>query len=125
MPTIIFFNGPILAPSSHIYNIDCGAFVWFEGKVRRLENEATIQGIKYEAYQPMATTIMTSLAEEIANQYRIKDLIAEHSVGYVPVGSCSFRLSVASSHRKEALQAMDEFIHRMKQDVPIWKMIIK
>ena len=44
-----------------------------------------------------------------------------HSVGWVPVGECSFRLEVAAPHRQEAMLAMGEFINRLKQDVPIWK----
>jgi molybdopterin synthase catalytic subunit len=48
-------------------------------------------------------------------------MCVEHSRGRVAAGECSFRLRVAASHRPEALRAVEEFIDRMKRDVPIWK----
>jgi molybdopterin synthase catalytic subunit len=37
------------------------------------------------------------------------------------VGAASFRLLVRAAHRREALDAADAYIERMKRDVPIWK----
>jgi molybdopterin synthase catalytic subunit len=98
-----------------------GAIVSFEGVVRGTENDRPIKALDYDVYDPMATRQLTQLAESLCEQHRLIAMRVLHSRGRVPVGRCSFRLQIASKHRKEAIQAMDEFIDRLKQDVPIWK----
>jgi molybdopterin synthase catalytic subunit len=69
----------------------------------------------------MADRQLEYLALDVCSRHGLIAIDVMHSVGRVAVGEISFRLIVASAHRKEALAAMDEFIDRMKQDVPIWK----
>lgn len=100
-----------------------GAAVIFEGIVRPLEAGSPIAALDYEVYQPMATQILEQLARELIDRHRLLGMWIEHSQGRVPVGACSFRLHIFAAHRKEALAAMDAFIDRMKQEVPIWKTV--
>lgn len=99
-----------------------GAWLCFEGIVRALEDGRPLQGLDYQVYEPMATRQLTELAQAIRDSHNLLHIRARHSRGFVPVGECSFRLEVLAEHRKPALRAMDEFIDRMKQDVPIWKL---
>jgi molybdopterin synthase catalytic subunit len=98
-----------------------GATVVFEGIVRANEQGRTIRALSYEAYEPMATNSLTQLARDIFSKHALIAITVEHSRGEVAAGERSFRLTIDSAHRKEALAAMDEFIDRMKRDVPIWK----
>lgn len=98
-----------------------GAVIVFEGLVRPTENDATIAGLFYEVYEPMAIQLLDNLALEMFRKFDLIAVHVEHSKGFVPVYACSFRLLVASAHRAAGLAAMDEFIIRMKQEVPIWK----
>ena len=98
-----------------------GATVVFEGIVRANEQGRTIRALSYEAYEPMATNSLTQLANDILSKHALIAITVEHSRGEVATGQRSFRLAIDSAHRKEALAAMDEFIDRMKRDVPIWK----
>ena len=98
-----------------------GATVVFEGIVRTDEAGRAIRALSYEAYEPMATNSLTELARDILSKHALIAITVEHSRGEVAVGERSFRLTIDSAHRKEALAAMDEFIDRMKRDVPIWK----
>jgi molybdopterin synthase catalytic subunit len=100
-----------------------GALVQFEGIVRPGEGDRTITALEYEAYHPMAIKQLDKLAADVISRYGLLGLCVEHSVGAVGVGECSFRLRIAAAHRKEALRAMDEFIDRMKRDVPIFKVV--
>ncbi len=102
-----------------------GAVVCFEGRVRELEDGRSIRGLCYEVYEPMAGDMLTVLGEETLCRHGLLGLCVEHSRGTVPVGECSFRLQVAGRHRREALEAMSQFIDRMKQDVPIWKTAVE
>ena len=99
----------------------CGAWVVFDGVVRRQEQDRPLEALRYTAYEPMAQNVLRDLAESVRETHGLLCVIVEHSRGVVPVGACSFRLCIGAAHRKEALAAMDEFIDRMKQDVPIWK----
>lgn len=98
-----------------------GAVILFEGLVRPEEDDQTIEGLRYEVYEPMAQQMLLALAVQTMEQFKVLAIVVEHSRGFVPTFECSFRLQIASKHRAEGLAAMDWFIHRMKQDVPIWK----
>jgi len=98
-----------------------GAVVLFEGVVREDEGGRRLLALDYEAYEPMATRQLQALCRDVLEKHGLKTIRVRHSVGRVPVGACSFQLAVAAPHRKEALRAMDEFIDRLKVDVPIWK----
>lgn len=104
-----------------------GAWVVFDGVVRRAEEGRALAALDYEAYEPMASCLLERLARGLAMRHtqgkaQILAVHVWHSVGRVPVGACSFRLAVASAHRKEALAFTDEFIDAMKQQVPLWKL---
>jgi molybdopterin synthase catalytic subunit len=101
-----------------------GAVVCFAGIVREIEDGRVLEGIDYEAYLPMAELELRRLAEQVAAEHGLLAIHVHHSRGMVKVGECSFRLLVASAHRKASLAAMDQFIDRMKQDVPIWKQAV-
>lgn len=98
-----------------------GAVVCFCGIVREMEDGRRLKALNYEVYSPMAERELHRLAQEMAETHGLVSIEVDHSRGCVRVGECSFRLRVASMHRKASLAAMDEFIDRMKRDIPIWK----
>lgn len=98
-----------------------GAWVVFEGIVRENEGDASIRGLEYEVYEPMASRMLEQMARDLTQRHRLQTLLVDHSRGFVGVGERSFRLSIGAAHRAEALNAMEEFIAWMKRDVPIWK----
>lgn len=102
-----------------------GAVVVFEGVVRPTEGSASIEALEYQTYEPMAQRMLERIGEELSQRHGLIGLDVEHSRGRVGVGECSFRLVVASAHRKEAMAAMNEFIDLLKRDVPIWKRPIR
>lgn len=102
-----------------------GAHVVFEGRVRREESARAITGLDYEVYEPMAVRELRRLGEELLRRHGLLALRVLHSRGRVGIDAVSFRLEILSGHRKEALKAMDEFIDRMKRDVPIWKRAVE
>jgi molybdopterin synthase catalytic subunit len=102
-----------------------GALIVFEGIVRGHEAGEPVSGLFYTAYEPMAQRQLELLAQDVLRKHRLLAVRVEHSRGFVGVGEISFRLLIASPHRKEGIAAMDEFIDRMKQDVPIWKEAVR
>lgn len=118
--TISITDGP-LGPESAWQPQRAGAILSFEGIVRAKEGEGTISALDYQTYEPMAQQMLEEIARDLIERHGLLGMHIHHSRGRVPVGQCSFRLLVASLHRKEAIAAMDEFIDRLKRDVPIWK----
>jgi molybdopterin synthase catalytic subunit len=117
--SVSIVTGPLL-PRPAMNTIDgAGALVVFEGIVRAREGDREIDALHYETYEPMAQRMLGAIGEDLLSRHALLRLAVEHSRG--TVGECSFRLTVASAHRKEALAAVDEFIDRMKREVPIWK----
>ncbi len=98
-----------------------GAVLCFDGIVRATENGRPIAALNYEVYEPMASRQLHTLCEDVLARFGLLSVQTWHSRGRVPVGACSFRLRIAAQHRTEALQAMTDFIERLKRDVPIWK----
>jgi len=118
---VTIVDGPIekMAPAWNVPG--AGATLAFEGIVRPTEDGQPLIAIDYEAYEPMATKVLARIATRSREDFGLLGIVVEHSRGRVAVGECSFRLRVASLHRKEALAAMDRFIDELKCDVPIWK----
>src|SRR5215212_8093871 len=122
--SVHIFDGPLPSPGPPRDVPNAGAVLCFEGVVRPMEAGRRIVALDYEVYEPMATTLLRRLGEEVARHHGLIDLSVEHSRGRVRAGECSFRLRVASPHRPEALRAVEEFVDRMKRDVPIWKIAV-
>ncbi len=117
---VTIHNGALeLARPWHVQG--AGAVTCFEGVVRPTEADQPIAGLKYETYDPMAQRELLRLAQEAMESFALMGVRVEHSRGLVANHQCSFRLRIASAHRKEGLAAMDWVIDRLKRDVPIWK----
>jgi molybdopterin synthase catalytic subunit len=100
---------------------DCGAVLDFLGVVRGDEHGRQIEGLDYEAYQPMAERQIEQIVRELLNEFPCREIEVVHRIGFVPVGEASIWVRVAASHRQEAISFLAEFMNRLKKDVPIWK----
>lgn len=119
--TVLIRDGALPESPPSIACDGAGAVLCFHGVVRKTEQNRVIDGLDYVAYQPMADRTLERVATEAIERFGVLAVHVEHSRGYVPVDACSFRLIVAAAHRREAIDAMDWFIDRLKQMVPIWK----
>jgi molybdopterin synthase catalytic subunit len=100
---------------------ETGAVVEFHGIVRATEGDAQIDGLFYEAYEPMARREFDRIIAELAARHSPQAVRIIHRLGFVAVGEASLYVRVEGRHRGEALAFCGELIDRMKQDVPIWK----
>jgi molybdopterin synthase catalytic subunit len=69
--------------------------------------------------------MLEKIGRELFERHKLLGINIEHSRGRVAVGAISYRLRIASRHRKEGIAALDEFTDRLKKDVPIWKSVSK
>ncbi len=118
---IHFTSDPIAIPTATLASREIGACVDFQGIVRETENGAALTGIHYDAYQPMAETILHRHFETLAGKHQCASVHFIHRLGWVPVGEPSLFIRVESAHRGEALRFLAEAIDLLKTDVPVWK----
>lgn len=97
-----------------------GALVTFIGVTRDHTGDRKVLFLEYEAYQSMAQTKLEEIANEMCQNWAVKVSIA-HRLGRVNIGEASLVVAVGSSHRKEAFDATEYSVDRIKQIVPIWK----
>lgn len=51
----------------------------------------------------------------------VRHVAIVHRVGVVPAAEASIEIAISSTHRAEALQAVQFAIDELKKTVPIWK----
>ena len=120
---IHFTPDPIVVPPEVLPSREIGAAVEFRGIVREMEQGSALQGLFYEAYEPMARTVLQGHFAELARLHPCAVVLFIHRTGWVPVGEASLFLRVLSAHRGQALAFLSAAIDRLKQDVPVWKLV--
>ena len=98
-----------------------GAVVDFFGVVRALEGNRLIEGIQYEAFQPMAERQLLVIAEQAKSQHNLQQVLIYHRIGFVAVGEASLFVRVSARHRRAAFEGNSQIIEHLKVAVPIWK----
>ena len=98
-----------------------GAVVTFLGTTRDFSEGKDVLYLEYEAYQPMAENMLRQIAQEVLDKWGIKDMAIAHRVGKLEIGEISLVVALASPHRKDAFEASQYAMDRIKAMVPIWK----
>ena len=98
-----------------------GAVITFLGTTRDSFEGRDVLYLEYEAYQPMAENMLHQIAQEVRDRWGIEDIAIAHRVGKLGIGDISLVVALASSHRKEAFEASEYAMDRIKTIVPIWK----
>ena len=110
----------LLVPTLDFTRTD-GAVVDFFGVVRGVEDGRRIDGIEYEAFEPMAQRLLAEIAQETVERHGVSHVTLHHRIGFVPAGEASLFLRVYSERRKAAFRASEDLVERLKACVPIWK----
>src|SRR5690349_5221528 len=100
---------------------DMGAVVTFAGIVRDNFGGRPTAYLEYEAYEPMATAVLTRLAAEARDRWGTGTIGIHHRVGRLEIGETAVLIVVAAPHRHEAFEAAEEIMDQIKQVAPIWK----
>ena len=123
----IFIRGKIdplfIAESiqKHSTQTTIGGHSIFLGQVRadRVE-EKELSAIEYSAYEEMALEKMYDIREAIFAKYPLTCMHVYHSLGRVAAGEICLFVFTSSKHRKAAIDACEETVERIKNELPIW-----
>ena len=94
-----------------------GALVTFLGVVR----DDGIEVMDLEAYEEVAVKEMETIRDEAFEKFPIEAVDIIHRIGRLRVGENILLIVVGAGHRKEAFDACEYILERIKQSVPIWK----
>ena len=114
----------IIIPPVVLSSREIGSVLEFQGLVREKERGAALTGLFYEAHEPMARKRLEYHFAELQKKHAVVAVMFMHRLGWVPVGEASLFIRVLSSHRAEGLLHLSELVIRLKQDVPIWKLLM-
>ncbi len=76
--------------------------------------------IEYTAHQKMVLAAMHEIREAIFAKYPLTCLHITHSLGLVKAGEICLFVFASAVHRKEAIDACEEVVERIKKELPIW-----
>jgi len=121
---MIYITSEPLNPQE-VTNMVCkstnGAVITFLGTTRDFSEGREVLYLEYEAYQPMAENMLGQIVEEVRERWGIEDVAIAHRVGRLEIGEISLVVAMGSPHRKEAFEASQYAMDRIKTIVPIWK----
>ena len=123
----IFIEGPIGASfiadgiQKHSTKTDIGAHSIFLGQVRNdIIDGKSVAAIEYTAYEEMVLDQMHAIREAIFTKYALTCMHVYHSLGTVKAGEISLFVFTSSKHRKDAIEACEEVVERIKKELPVW-----
>lgn len=116
-------NASFIADSiqQHSSKTNIGAHSIFLGQVRNdMIDGKEVSAIEYTAYEEMALETMHNIREEIFTKYDLTCMHVHHSLGLVKAGEISLFVFTSSQHRRSAIDACNEVVERIKNELPVW-----
>jgi len=110
--------GAVLARVGHPED---GTALLFVGVVRNHAEGRAVTGMRYDAYEEMATQVLGAIAREASRALGTDRVAVVHRVGELSVGETSVAIAVSSPHRAEAYAASRYVIEEIKKRLPVWK----
>ena len=98
---------------------DAGAVVMFHGIIRNHDGGESVRALDYSCHPEAERFLAGIVAEEVARS-EVR-MAAVHRVGSLAIGDAALVAAAASAHRREAFEAIERLVERVKHEVPIWK----
>jgi MoaE-MoaD fusion protein len=101
---------------------ESGAVAAFYGVARNHSEGRRVERLEYEAQESMAVRKLAEVAEETKRRFpEVTAVGAWHRVGLLEIGEASLLVAVSSPHRRDAFEACQWAVDRIKEVVPVWK----
>ncbi|GKV65157.1 MULTISPECIES: molybdenum cofactor biosynthesis protein MoaE [unclassified Sporosarcina] len=107
--------------SDFVLHPAAGAVTVFTGHVREWTHGVRTLYLAYEAYIPMAEKKLAEIGAEMEAKWPGVRVAMAHRIGELKISDIAVVIAVSSPHRKEAYEANEYAIERIKEVVPIWK----
>ena len=98
-----------------------GAVVTFVGKVREMNDGATVTGLTLEHYPGMTEKSLQAIVDKAHARWPLLGCKVIHRVGALALGEQIVLVGVASLHREAAFAACQFIMDYLKTQAPFWK----
>jgi len=98
---------------------ESGAVVVFSGVVRNHDGGKGVLSLEYQAH-PQAEELLAECCAAVSEQTGLV-VAASHRVGHLDIGDVALFAAASAAHRREAFDACELLVERIKSTVPIWK----
>jgi molybdopterin synthase catalytic subunit len=98
-----------------------GATVLFIGTVRNFSDNGKVSGMRYEAYLVMAEEGIKNIEIEVKKKWDVKEIRIINRIGDLKIGDNSIAIAISTPHSKDAFEACQFILNKIKQGIPIWK----
>ncbi len=123
----IFVEGPVspafigASIARHSSHTEVGAHSIFLGQVRNdIIDNRDVKAIEYTAYDEACNETYLEIREDLFSRYDLCCLHVYHSLGVVKSGEICLFVFVSSEHRRDAIDACNELVEKIKSKLPIW-----
>jgi molybdopterin synthase catalytic subunit len=107
--------------AKHSNKTGIGGHSIFLGQVRADQTvNGRVEAIEYTSHEEMALEKMDEIREEIIAGHKLTCLHVFHSLGLVKAGAICLFVFASAPHRKEAMEACEACVERIKAELPVW-----
>ena len=100
---------------------DAGALASFIGAVRDSAHGGEVSALELEAYPGFTEKQIAAIEADARSRFDVIDTLVIHRHGRMLPGEAIVLVAAISKHRREALQAVDYLMDRLKTEAPFWK----
>ena len=100
---------------------DAGALATFVGSVRDSAHGDAVTALDLEAYPGFTEKQIGKIEADARARFDVIDTLVIHRHGRMMPGEAIVLVAALSKHRREALQAVDYLMDRLKTEAPFWK----
>ncbi len=100
---------------------EAGALASFIGIVRDSTHGGEVSALELEAYPGFTEKQIVQIEADARARFDLIDTLVIHRYGRMAPGEAIVLVAALSKHRREALQAVDYLMDRLKTEAPFWK----
>jgi molybdopterin synthase catalytic subunit len=100
---------------------EAGALATFVGSVRETAHGDSVVALELEGYPGFTEKQIAQIETDARARFDVIDTLVIHRYGRMAPGEAIVLVAALSKHRREALQAVDYLMDRLKTEAPFWK----
>ena len=100
---------------------DAGALATFVGSVREAAHGEQVAALELEAYPGFTEKQIAHIEADARARFDVIDTLVIHRYGRMNPGEAIVLVAALGKHRREALEAVDYLMDRLKTEAPFWK----
>ncbi len=115
------FDAGALLTAFSAGRLDAGGVVSFTGIARRATDGQPVTTLELDAYPGFTEPAIEAMEAEARARFGVQDLLVVHRYGPIAPGEAIVFVAAAAEHRREAFEAADYLMDRLKTQAPFWK----